>query len=269
MFADRTLINRRNVTSDPHSSYRANRDFLSIVFQSRVIVAAKKVLGFENQSGMPTKFNFPNSNLELLKKAEKLKLLHELSAKVVDEFVFLDSSVVNALVDGVLTEQEKDDLLQQQELTPEGRFPCRFPGCDRSFKYNGKSRRNHELAHDPPVQVEEESPNLTPTKPVSPPKESKEGDDVFNYNCSLLSDSFLFFNFLDAIKEGNGAKILRQYKYMMLYYKADGSHSTKYALECLYQFFLAYAVLTPRDSERFTWNRSVNNSGQRGGKYSN
>ena len=171
---------------------------------------------------------------------------------------------MNEIVDSVLTLQEKDDLLQQQELTPEGRFPCRFPGCDKSFKYNGKSRRSHELSHEPPVQLEEEPPTLTTSQPVSPPKETKEGDDVFSYNCSLLTDSFLFFNFVDAIKEGDGARILRQYKYFMLYCKADGAHSTKYALECLYQFFLVYALLSPRDSERFTWNRSVNNSGQKG-----
>ena len=262
MFSDRTLINRRNVTSDTHSSYRANRDFLSVVLQSRVIAAAMKVLGFEDQSGMPTKHQLPK--FELLKKSEKLECLHELAAKVVDEYVFQSSSVVNDIVDSVLTQQEKDDLLQQQELTPEGRFPCRFPGCDKSFKYNGKSRRSHELSHEPPVQLEEEPPPLTTSKPVSPPKETKESDDAFNYNCSLLTDSFLFFNFLDAIKEGDGARILRQYKYFMLYCKADGSHSTKYALECLYQFFLVYALLSPRDSERFTWNRSVNNTGQKG-----
>lgn len=52
---------------------------------------------------------------------------------------------------------------------------------------------------------------------------------------------------------------MRQYKYILLYCKADGCHSTKYALECLYQFFLIYALLSPRDSERFIWNRSVNN----------
>ena len=51
----------------------------------------------------------------------------------------------------------------------------------------------------------------------------------------------------------------------MLYFKADGAHSTKYALECLYQSFLVYAMLSPRDSERFTWNRSVNNTGKKGG----
>ena len=39
---------------------------------------------------------------------------------------------MNDLVDGVLSEEERD-ILQQQGLTAEGRFPCRFPGCSKSF----------------------------------------------------------------------------------------------------------------------------------------
>lgn len=146
----------------------------------------------------------------------------------------------------------------------EGRFPCRFPGCNKSFKYNGKTRRNHELSHEPPVQVDDPTLVATTTPTCTTPlQESKPGDDVYNYNYALMTDCFLFFNFLDAIKEGDGARIMRQYKYIMLYCKADGSHSTKYALECLHQFFLVHALLSQRDSERFVWNRSVNNSGKK------
>ena len=140
MFADRTLINRRNVTSDTHSSYRANRDFFPVVFTSRVIVAAMKVLGFENKAGAPSNHSLP-TNLNSMKKAEKLDCLLEMSAKVVDEFVFQHASNVNDLVNRVVTQQERDEVLNHQQLTPDGRFPCRFPGCERSFKYNGKSRR--------------------------------------------------------------------------------------------------------------------------------
>lgn len=50
----------------------------------------------------------------------------------------------------------------------------------------------------------------------------------------------------------------------MLYCKADGSHSTEYALECLYQFFLVHALLSPRGGEWFVWNQSVNNIGKKG-----
>lgn len=255
MFSDRNLINRRNVTGDVWSSYRPDRDFLSVVFQSRVITAANKVLGFENQSGEPSKVDLP-PRMDLLTKSEKLNCLHELAGKVVDEFLFDPHSSVDAIVNTVVTETEKENLLRQQELTTDGRFPCRFPGCTSSFKYDGKSRRNHELKYDPPVQVEEPliETNFSTQLPSTADSSSKtsEGisdddssertkktsDDVFNYNCALLADCFLFFNFLDAIKEGDGLRLMRQYKYFMLYCKADDHHSTTYSLECLYQFFL-------------------------------
>ena len=38
-------------------------------------------------------------------------------------------------------------------------------------------------------------------------------------------------------------------------------NSTKYALECPYQAFLFESLLSPREKERFVWNRSVNTSG--------
>lgn len=206
------------------------------------------VLAFADKASAPANYPLP-ADMEKMGKAQKLDCLNEISAKVVDAFVFQSSVEVNNLVDGVLTEEERD-ILQQQELTHEGRFPCRSPGCDKTFKYNGKARRNHEMSHDPPVQVENSAilSTSTPTSTTSP-KEPKPGDDVYNYNCALLADCFLFFNFLDAIKEGDGARIMRQYKYIMLYCKADGSGSTKYSLECLYQFFMVHALLSPGDSE--------------------
>ena len=199
-----------------------------------------------------------------MRKTRKLNCLHKISDKVVDEFVLNSGAEVNGLIERVLTEQEKD-VLQQQKLTPDGRFPCRFPSCTRSFKYNGKARRSNELSHDPPVEIDSDLiEQFTTSTPMTTSQDTKPDDDVFNYNCSLLTDCFLFYNFLDAIKEGYGVRVMRQYKYLVLYCKADGSSSTKYALECLYQFFQIYASLSPRDSERFIWNRFVNNSGKRG-----
>ena len=260
MFSDKSIINRRNVSAEVKSAYRADRDFFQLLWKSRVIAAAMNVLGFDDKNALPTKVNLP-LEMKQFSKAEKLKLLHELSAKVVDTFVFKNGSSVQSLVESVLTQQEREAMLNQ-DLTPDGRFPCRFHGCKRSFKYNGLSRRNHELSHDPPVEVDQQV-TLTPTKP-SPSEEKKTNDDVFSYNTALLTDGFLFMNFLDAIKEGDGTRLMRQYKYFMLYCKADGVHSTKYALECLYQMFLVQATLSERDTTRFIWNRSVNNHGKAG-----
>ena len=210
------------------------------------------VLGIADKSSAPEHYPLPK-DMEKLRKAQKLEYLHGVFEKVVDSFVFQSGEQVQKLVDGVLTEEEKD-ILQQQELTAEGRFPCRFPACNKSFKYNGKTRRNHELSHNPPVQFND-SMLLTQSLPecTAPQKGPKAGDDVYNYNCALLTDCFSFFNFLDTVKEGDGKRIMRQYKYIMLYCKADGSHSTKYALECLNQFLFAFALLSQRDSEQFVW----------------
>ena len=86
-------------------------------------------------------------------------------------------------------------------------------------------------------------------------------DDIFSYNSALITDGLFFLSFLDAVREGDGDRIMKQDNYMLTYCRADHKHSTKYALECLYQLFLVFAFLSLRDSDRFTWNRSVNNSG--------
>ena len=254
------MINRRNVCSDVKSAYRADRDSLSTVLKSRVIAAAMNVLGLENKTGKPSKFVLP-PNIENLQKSKKLELLHELAGKVLDGFIFQDSS---NLVDRILTAEEKEQLLQQQELTDDNKFPCRFPGCNKKYIYK-KRRNTHELSHDPPFVADEPPVELTTAMPSPPLDKQQNGDDVYNYNCALMTDAMLFFNFLDAIKEGDGARVMRQYKYFLLFCRADESHSTKCALEILYQFFLVHALLSKRDRERFIWNRFVNNHSVQGG----
>ena len=78
-----------------------------------------KVLGFTDRSKEPENCKLPE-NMMKMRKTRKLNCLHEISAKVVDEFVFYLGAEVNGLIDRVLTEQEKY-VLQQQELTPDGR----------------------------------------------------------------------------------------------------------------------------------------------------
>ena len=122
------------------------------------------------------------------------------------------------------------------------------------------------MTHNSPPDIPAQLPSSTSSGSTPSTVGAEVKDDIFSHNCTcgLLTDGFLFLNFLDAIGEGDGMRIMRQYKYIMLYCKADQTHSTKYALECLYQFFLVYALLSPRDSERFMWNRSVNNTCQKG-----
>lgn len=164
------------------------------------------------------------------------------------------------LLDQILTVQQRQDTADEQPQTENGRFPCRFPGCEFSFRYDGASRRRHEASHNPQPLTSDEACTCNNSSEVV----IYNGDDVFSYNCALLADGLFFLNFLDAVKEGDGARLMRQYRYMLLYCQADGHSSNKYALECLYQSFCTNSLLSPRDRERFVWNRSVKNRGGRG-----
>ena len=97
-----------------------------------------------------------------------------------------------------------------------------------------------------PFVADEPRVELTTAMPSPSLYKQHNGDDVYSYmyNCALMTDAMLYFHFLDAIKEGDDARVMRQYKYFLLYCRADESRSTKYALEILYQFFLGYILLS-------------------------
>ena len=101
LYSDRTLINRRNVKADPHTAYRADRDFLALAIKARVIAAAFSELGFTEKSSQPMKLPLPE-NLQNLSKIERLQYLHKAASLIVDKYVYDDYSV-NRLLDQILT----------------------------------------------------------------------------------------------------------------------------------------------------------------------
>ena len=204
MYSDRILINRRNVVNDPKNAYAANRDFLILEVKVRVIAAAMEVLGFESNSGTPTKFPIPEGLKDLKDQttSEKRKYLHKAASKIVEKITFSEEDT-NNLINGILNIQDKENAIWNRQLTTEGRFPSRFTGCTPLFKYDGKSRRKHELTHNPPPVIPHEPPkptNDTSAEEFSLQDESLMKDDVYNYNCGLLSHGMVFLNFFDAVR---------------------------------------------------------------------
>ena len=72
----------------------------------------------------------------------------------------------------------------------------------------------------------------------------------------------LLYNFDDAIKEGDGDRILRCWKFMLLIFRAY--KHTNYAFAALQLFFYTSCILSERMSHLLVWNRTVNNHGGKG-----
>ncbi len=215
MMADKNLVNRPNVKDDPHAAYRADRDFLLLEVTARIICAAFHVLGMNNTKDKPKHLPIPET-IKNKSKMEKRLFLHKAAAKVVDEII-VNEKMMDATISTLISEQEKQAVVEQTHLNENGRFLCRFPGCSKTFKYNGKSRRKHEQSHNPPIttSVADTSvhSDVSSYKPTT--STTQIVDDVFNYNAALLSEGLLFLNFLDSVAEGDGERIMKHYKYLM------------------------------------------------------
>ena len=244
------------MTADVHSNCAHCKAFAILEIKARIIAAAMLVLGMNKVSDQP-KHSPSLVSARSGNDQEKKHYLMKISGQIVDQFV-RDKHSLNNFLDRILCEQEKDDAVNNQELTADGRFPCRSLGCDKSFKYDGKRRKDHELTHDPPPVIPEK-PVLSPNYPKKVSLSDLD-HDVFNYNCSLLAQGLLFMNFLDSTSEGDGERSIRCWKFFLLHFKEEKS-TTKYALEALYLLLQVYSLLPPAEAHSLTWNRTVNNKG--------
>ena len=231
------MVNRRNISADVKNKYKACKQFFFLEVTARVLAAALKTLHIKSVHELPSDEDLPvflqeNSDME-----EKRLFLRNLSCKIVDDFI--DNQVTQL---NIVEQQKYSDWLKTcNPQNAEGLYECRFETCRKLFKHDGKIRKEHEKSHG----LHQLITNIN----------QQSDDDMLNYQCSLLEYGMLQLHFHDAISEGDGARVLRCWKFMMPYLHKDGASSRKYALECLYLIFQYYALLSPKDAHSLIWNR--------------
>ena len=87
-------------------------------------------------------------------------------------------------------------------------------------------------------------------------------DKVLQYSKQLLSLGCIYLEFTDAIREGDGKRILRCWKYLAIIF--HNSNRTNYAKEGILLLHQYYYVLSPREMEQLLYNRFINTSGVAG-----
>ncbi|KXJ19523.1 hypothetical protein AC249_AIPGENE18307 [Exaiptasia diaphana] len=245
------MINRRSVKADVDGAVNPCRQFFELELKARVIAAAMHILKMDSLSGTPDESIIP-SNAKELTSAQQKALLKKVASQVVDTFI-LQKDKIETLLQTVLTEEELV-VARNEEQTDEGRFICRFPGCGKTFAHDGKWRANHEATHNMP---ETQTPEIPSSRKI-PKVESGDTDDMFNYQCSFLEYAMIIYNFFDSIKEGDGKRVVRCWKFQLPYLRNDPG-STKYALEALTLIFQTNALLSHKDVHNFVWNRFSSN----------
>ncbi len=91
---------------------------------------------------------------------------------------------------------------------------------------------------------------------------SDKEDHVTNYACQVIGHGLMAENFHDAWREGDGGRLLRCWKFLLLHFRENGR--TKYALEAFRLIAQTSALLSPRKAHQLTWNRTCSPKGGQG-----
>ena len=94
---------------------------------------------------------------------------------------------------------------------------------------------------------------------VSVSVQNKVPDGIFNYASCVLNDGLLLLELRDAVHEGDGSRVIRCWKYMLLHW-CHAKHS-KYCLEALHLIGAINATATERIAHELTWCRFINTRG--------
>ena len=88
------------------------------------------------------------------------------------------------------------------------------------------------------------------------------GDGVSSYSIQLLRIGCLYMEFADAIREGDGERVIRCWRYFMPVFRA--AQCTNYACESFNLLYQHLYALSPRLSNQLMWSRFVNVHGRPG-----
>lgn len=128
------------------------------------------------------------------------------------------------------------------------------------------------LSHNPTDSLEELSRRIVVNFVVLPSTEKDKNqdiqelpiceDEVYLYGTEFLSLSLIWHGFHDAIKEGDGDRILRYWKFMLIIFKSSAKKNYgKEAVNFLAQY---YYFFSDRQKEQLLWSRCVNTKGYQG-----
>ena len=92
--------------------------------------------------------------------------------------------------------------------------------------------------------------------------EARDDDHVLSYARDVLTLELLYIEFQDAIREGDGERLLRCWRYLLLIFKV--SHHTNYSVEAFTLLAQYHFTFSERMCKQLIWSRTINVHGQLG-----
>ena len=266
MFAAKNHLNAFNVTKKAMANVDATYEFVEQFLKAQIITMYREVM-----SSNPPPNETADGMNDLLNKMVDTFIIPGLETESVDDIFTCKICQKRFLKMTGLRDHQKHKHGTEKKPDPEKEYKCFFPcsnkrkfpslehlrshliqkhkfvfpegenntfrcsKCDRNFKtISGKDK--HELRMH--SKKDEEKNNI---------------DSIYRYSCCSAGVCLLAVAFNTARQNGDGDRVMRYYKYMLLLYKLDGrtkySHYVFQMLQCINELFpekLAFDVVYNR-----------------------
>ena len=130
LYADRNLINRRNVKADVTKGYAPAKQMFLLAVKARIVAATMFELGMDQVDGRPTRLLFTRPEFEDGGPSEA-PYLRKIASSIVDKYILNESAAddMNEFVHVTGLEESMNAM-----SLPDGQYSCDFPWHQKSFK---------------------------------------------------------------------------------------------------------------------------------------
>ena len=90
----------------------------------------------------------------------------------------------------------------------------------------------------------------------------KNYDGVFAYAKEVLTLGSLYMEYINSVREGDGIRILRCWRFLLVIFKATGKR--KYSIQAATLLFQYHYIFTDRMKHQLLWSRTANVHGKLG-----
>ena len=135
------------MVSDAQQKPAQCKQFSNLVLDASIIAAALKFFGMETTVDTPMKHSI-SPELATGLKVVRQRFFYRVIKEFIQTYV-VDGTLYENHFNNIQALQEWETAQTNQPIPPNGRYPCRFPGCSSSFKHDRVHRMRHELPYDP------------------------------------------------------------------------------------------------------------------------
>ena len=242
------------------------------------VLASLQVLGMESLSDVPSSSIVPSKD-DLISETPtcRKETLKSICCKVVERFIKFQFNPDNS--DPISSEPQSSAQLselrpsaqssepqpsaQSSEFRPSATKPRASASKPRASASKPRASASKPRASASKPRASASKPRASASKPrASVSKPLKHADGVHEYTVNLLGMGCLYMEFADAIKEGDGDRVIRCWRYLLPVFKS--SDRKNYSIEAFNLLNQYEYQLTPRQSAQLAWNRFINTNGVRG-----